>query len=578
VANASPVAPSRYKGLAGLFAPGWLLDYRTEWLKSDVIAGLTAAAVVIPTAMAYAAIAGLPLQIGLYTSLVPMLIYAALGSSRPLSVSTTSTIAILTGMQLTETAAGGDQALLLGALAMLTLAVGAILLAASLLRFGFVANFISYPVLVGFKAGVGVVIVVDQIPKILGIHVQKGTFLHNVLAVVQGVPHTSWTTLAVGLATIAILVSVERLRPRGPAPLIAVAVGIGAMFLLALRSHGVQTVGRIPEGFPALTLPDWAVLDSLWPAALGIALMSFTETIAAGRAFVAGDEPPPRPNRELLATGLANIGGALLGAMPAGGGTSQTAVNRLAGAHTQVAALVTAGVTLVTMLVLAPVVELMPQATLAAVVLVYASGLINLAEFGAILKVRRREFVWIIVAFAGVVLVGTLKGIAVAVVVSLFALASQVANPPVYVLGRKPGTNVFRPRTPEHPGDETFAGLLLLRLEGWVFFANAELIGEKLRPLIAQSRPSVVALDLSAVTDLEYTALRMLTEAEARNRQRGLALWLVGLAPGVLATVQRSPLGEALGRDRMFFNLEQAVARYQATPGQGDINPMSSQV
>jgi MFS superfamily sulfate permease-like transporter len=302
----------------------------------------------------------------------------------------------------------------------------------------------------------------------------------------------------------------------------------------------------------------------LWPAAFGIALMSFTETIAAGRAFVEGDEPVPRPNRELLATGLANVGGALLGAMPAGGGTSQTAVNRLAGARTQVAALVTAGATLVTMFVLAPAVEKMPQATLAAVVLVYASGLINLAEFGAILRIRRRGFAWIIVAFAGVVLLGTLRGIAVSVIVSLLALASQVANPPVYMLGRKPGTNVFRPRSSEHPDDETFPGLLLLRLEGWVFFANAELIAEKLRPFIAQTRPSVVALDLSAVTDLEYTALRMLTEAEKRNRERGLTLWLVGLAPSVLATVLRSPLGVTLGRDRMFFNLEQAVARYRA--------------
>lgn len=565
MASAGAAAPSGHKGRAALFLPGWLREYRADWLRSDVFAGLTVAAVVIPTAMAYAAIAGLPLQVGLYTALVPMLIYAVLGSSRPLSVSTTSTIAILTGTQLAEIASGGEQALVLGALAMLTLAVGAILLAASLLRLGFLANFISYPVLVGFKAGVGVVIVVDQIPKILGIHFPKGTFLHNVLAILEAAPHTSWTTLAVGLATIATLVSVERLRPRGPAPLIAVAVGIGGMFLLALQSHGVQTVGRIPKGFPSLTLPDWALLESLWPAALGIALMSFTETIAAGRAFVAGDEPAPRPNRELLATGVANIGGALLGAMPSGGGTSQTAVNRLAGAQSQVSALLTAGATLVTMLVLAPVVELMPQATLAAVVLVYASGLINLAEFGAILKIRRREFVWIVVAFAGVVLLGTLKGIAVAVVVSLLALASQVANPPVYMLARKPGTNVFRPHSPDHPGDETFPGLLLLRLEGWVFFANAELIAEKLRPLIAQTRPSVVAFDLSAVTDLEYTALRMLTEAEKKNRERGLTLWLVGLAPGVLATVQRSPLGQALGRERMFFNLEQAVARHQAT-------------
>ena len=231
------------------------------------------------------------------------------------------------------------------------------------------------------------------------------------------------------------------------------------MGLLGLQAHGVRTVGSIPEGFPLITVPDFSLLEHLWPAALGIALMSFTEPIAAGRAFAADDEPAPRANRELLATGFANVGGALLGAMPAGGGTSQTAVNRFAGARSQLSALVTAGVTLVTMFVLAPLVELMPQATLVAVVLVYSSGLINPAEFNAIFKVRRREFLWIIVAFAGVVLLGTLKGIVVAIVVSLLALAYQVARPPVYVLGRKPGTNVFRPHSPEHPEDEIFPGV-----------------------------------------------------------------------------------------------------------------------
>jgi high affinity sulfate transporter 1 len=516
-------------------------------------------------ALAYATIAGLPLQAGLYTALVPMLIYALLGSSRPLSVSTTSTISILVATQLGEIASEGNQALLFGALAMLTLLVGAVLVLAALLHFGFVANFISQPVLVGFKAGIGLVIVVDQVPKLLGIHFHKGSFGHNVLAIVEGVPDVSVITLTVGLVTIALLLGIERLLPRGPAPLIAVAAGIAAEGLLGLQSHGVQAVGRIPEGLPSFTWPDLSLLEHLWPAALGIALMSFTETIAAGRAFATPEEPTPRPNRELLATGLANLGGALLGAMPAGGGTSQTAVNRFAGAHSQLAALVTTGVTLVTMFVLAPLVELMPEATLAAMVLVYASGLINPAEFGTIFRIRYREFVWIIVAFAAVVLLGTLKGIIVAIVVSLLALAYQTANPPVHMLGRKPGTNVFRPRSKEHPEDETFPGLLLLRLEGWVFFVNAELIADKMKPLIAQTKPKVVALDLSGVTDLEYTALKMLTEAEKRSREHGLLLWLVGLQPGVLAVVQRSSLGETLGRERMFFNLEQAVAKYQAS-------------
>jgi MFS superfamily sulfate permease-like transporter len=293
--------------------------------------------------------------------------------------------------------------------------------------------------------------------------------------------------------------------------------------------------------------------------------MSFTETIAAGRAFAQSGEPLPSANRELLATGLANAGGALLGAMPAGGGTSQTAVNRLAGARTQLAELVTAAATLVTMLVLAPAIGLMPQATLGAVVIVYSIGLIKPAEFRAILDVRRTEFVWAMVALAGVVLLGTLQGILVAIIVSLVALAYQVADPPVHVLGRKPGTNVFRPRSEEHPEDETFPGLLLLRPEGRIFFANAERIGEKMRPLIAEAKPKVVALDLGGVPDLEYTALRMLTEAEKGQREKGVIVWLVDLTPGVLAMIQRSPLGETLGRPRMFFTLEQAVATYQAT-------------
>src|SRR5205807_8558849 len=209
-------------------------------------------------------------------------------------------------------------------------------------------------------------------------------------------------------------------------------------------------------------------------------------------------------------------GGAFLGAMPVGGGTTQTAVNRLAGARTQLAGLVTAAATLATMLVLARFIGLMPEATLAAIVIVYSFGLIRPAEFRTIREVRRTEFVWALVALVGVVLLGTLQGILVAIVVSLVALAYQVADPPLHVLGRKPGTNVFRPRSKEHPEDETFPGLLLLRLEGRVFFANAGQIAQKLKPLVDEAPPKVLVLDLSGVPDVEYTALKMLTQAETK--------------------------------------------------------------
>jgi len=212
---------------------------------------------------------------------------------------------------------------------------------------------------------------------------------------------------------------------------------------------------------------------------------------------------------------------------------------------------------------LAGVMGLMPQAALAAVVIVYSLELIKLKEFRAIRAVRRMEFIWAIAAVGGVVALGTLKGILAAIILSLVALAQQAADPQVVPLARKPGTNVFRPRSAEHPDDETFPGLLLVRVVGRLFFANYQRVFEKIRALGQDVRPRVLAVDLSGVIDVEYTALKMLIEAEERLRAQGIALWLVGLTPDVLAMVQRSPIGQTLGRDRLLFNAEAAVAKYR---------------
>ena len=543
----------------------WLFGYRKEWLRPDIIAGLVTAAVVIPKAMAYATVAGLPVQAGLYTAFVPAVIYAMLGSSRVLSVTTTTTIAILTGADLALVVPDGDPAMLLRASATLALMVGVVLALASVLRLGFLATFISESVLCGFKAGIGVVIVLDQVPKLLGVHFPKGTFLQNLLALLRSLPDTSAATLALGLVMVALLLGIKRFVPRVPAPLVTVGAGIAAMALLGLQAYGVEAVGTIPRGLPALTLPDLTLAGQLWPGALGIALMSFTETVAVARAFAQSGEPALRPNQELVATGIATAGGALLGGISAGGGASQTAVNRSAGARSQLAGLTTGGVTLLTMLFLAPLISLMPQATLAAVVIVYSVGLIQLPEFRAILAVRRTEFIWAIAAFAGVMLLGTLKGILAAIIISLVSLAQQVADPPVYRLGRKRATNAFRPLSAEHPDDETFAGLLMLRPVGRLFFVNGQRVVEKMRVLIDEAQPRVVALDLSAVFDVEYTTLKMLAEGEARMRGAGISVWLVALTPDVLTAVRRSPFGQAVGEERMFFNLDEVVARYLAT-------------
>ncbi|HEX9179798.1 MAG TPA: SulP family inorganic anion transporter, partial [Burkholderiales bacterium] len=474
------------------------------------------------------------------------------------------TLAILAGTQLGLAVPDGDPAKLVTATATLTALVGVMLVVARLMRLGFVANFISAPVLTGFKAGIGLVIVLDQVPKLLGLHIDKHGFFRDLVSVGQHVPETSLMTLAVAVTTFAVLIGMERLRPHSPAPLVAVGGAIAASWFFGLQALGVSTVGLIPQGFPSLTMPDLALVADLAPGALGIALMSFTETIAAGRAFAGPADPPVNANRELVATGAANLGGALLGAMPAGGGTSQTAVVRAAGGQSQKASLVTAGAAVATMLLLAPLLGLMPNATLAAVVIVYSVGLIQPAEFRAILNVRSMEFHWALIACAGVLVFGTLKGIVVAIVVSMIGLASQTAHPRVSVIGRKRGADVLRPLSPEHPDDETFEGLLILRPEGRLFFVNAQYVADHIRTLVAQYQPRVIALDLSRVPDLEYSALQALMEGEKRWTEGGTLVWLVGLNPGVLEMVRHAGLAERLGRERMLFNARAAIERYQA--------------
>jgi len=533
-------------------------------LRFDLVAGLTAAAVVLPKAMAYATVAGLPVAVGLYTAFVPMVIYALLGTSRVLSVSSTATLAILAGTQLGLAVPDGDPGKLVTATATLTLLVGAMLVLARLLKLGFVANFISAPVLTGFKAGIGLVIVLDQVPKLLGIHITKQGFFADVLSVAQHLPDTSLLTLAVAAVTFAVLMGMERLWPHSPAPLVAVGGGIAAAWFFGLQAMGVSTVGLIPQGFPSLTLPDLTLIEQMLPGALGIALMSFTETIAAGRAFVRPDDPPPNANRELIATGAANLAGALFGAMPAGGGTSQTAVVRATGGRSQKASLVTAGTAIATMLLFAPVLGLLPHATLAAVVIVYSVGLIQPQEFRAIRHVRTMEFRWALIACAGVLVFGTLKGIVVAIIVSMIGLASQTAQPRVSVIGRKRGADVLRPLSTDHPDDETFEGLLIVRPEGRLFFVNAQYVAERINALIGQYKPRVIALDMSRVPDIEYSALQVLMEGEKRATERGAVVWVVGLNPGVLEVVRHAGLDQRLGRERMLFNAREAIERYQA--------------
>jgi len=555
-----------------------------HWLWPDAVAGITTAAVVIPKAMAYAGLAGLPPEIGIYTVLVPMAVYVLLGSSRVLSVSTTTTLGILTAASLQNMMPGADLPTLLQGTLALTLLVGILLVIAGLARLGLLADFISDPVLAGFKTGIGLVIIVDQIPKLIGEPAGHGWFGMKLWLLLHDLPAVNPATAVLGLTLLALLLLLRWRMPRLPAPIIVLALSLLAAGFLDFGRYGIERIGSIPAGLPQLHLPRidadlWSQLRAMLPNAAGIALMSFAETIAAARAFALPGEPPVPANREMVATGLGNLFGALFGGMPAGGGTTQTAVNRLAGARSQIAAAVTVVAAILVLLYLAPVIGNLPETALAAMVIAYSIGLLKPRELKDILHVRSLEFVWALIAVIGVIVLGTMQGISVAVAASLLSLAYQTYNAPIYELARKPGTDIFRQLAPDIHPDETFPGLLMLRAEGRLYFGNSRIVADHFTHLVDRHRPRIVVFDLSAVFDIEYTGLRALTELDDRLQARGITLWLAGLNPEVLHVLARTPLGARMdedgrlaaghiGKGRLFHNLEEAVEAYLAlTPG-----------
>jgi SulP family sulfate permease len=529
--------------------------YQRAWLRWDLLAGLTTAAVVIPQAVAYASLAGLPVQVGLYVATVPMAAYALLGSSRPLSVSSTSTISILTAGALTEAGAAGDAGRAAATAALLALLVGGILVAAGALRLGFLADFISSPVLAGFKAGMGLVIAASQLGKVLGVPVEGQEFFAKVWSALTQLGDANPATVALALGGLAVLLALRRWAPKVPGPLVVAVAGIALGALTDLEGRGVALVGPVRGGLPRFELPSLSGSVALLPAAAGIALMSFIESISAARAFAAKTDPPVDADRELLALGAANLGAGLFQAYPAGGGTSQTAVNDGAGAKTRLAGVVTAAVTVLALTLLAPLLADLPQAILGAIVLVAAIGLVNLAPLRRIRAIRQRDFWLGLVALVGVLVLGVLRGVLEAVVISLLVLLHELDHPRIVAGERAPG-------------------LLVIRPEGRLFFANARRVVDRIAAIAADRRPQprVVLLDLSAVNDLEMTALERLADLAEDLHGQGRALWVAAPSQGPLEMLRRS--AELLGRIdleadtgrlgvRVFLSLDDAVAAYE---------------
>jgi SulP family sulfate permease len=509
----------------------WARGYRRAWLGPDLVAGAVASCVVVPQAIAYASLAGLPVQLGLYAALVGMLVYALLGSSRPLSVSVTSTISIITA---TAVAGSKDPA---ATAALLAIVAGVLLVVAGVVRLGFLADLISLPILSGYKAGIGLVILSSQLGKVLGIPVDGDGFFENVADVLRGLDDVNGAALALGGATIVMLLVLPRLVPGVPAPLVAVAAGI---VVVATLDPDIDVVGTVPAGLPGFQVPAFDGWRDLVPAAGGIALMAAVESLAAARALARRDDPPVNADRELRALGAANFANGLFQAFPGGGGLSQSAVQDGAGARTQLASVACAAVVVLVLTVLTGLLEDLAQATLGALVVVAAAGLVKPADLRMIARVRTRDFALALVAFAGVLVLGVLNGILVAVFVSIAVLIYQANRPPVDVVHEEAGVVVLRPR-------------------GGLYFANVRRTKERIVAAIeaVDPTPRVAILDLVAVPDLEITAVAALHDLADDLRDRGTRLWVASLTPGGLQMIERYGESDAM---RLFASLAEAVA------------------
>jgi SulP family sulfate permease len=549
-------------GLASI-AP-WRRGYDRAWLSRDVIAGLAAGAVVIPQAMAYATVANLPVQVGLYTCMVPMAVYALLGGSRTLSVSTTSTIAILTASTLVaaDVAAGSSDPA--RALAGLTLLVGVILLAARLLSLGVLIDNISEATLIGIKVGVGLTVAAGQLPKVLGIpgNPSADNFFSEMRAVFDQLGRASSTTIAFSAVTLAVLLGLRRMAPRIPGPLVAVAGGILLVAVTSIDAHGLAVIARVPSGLPSPVAPSFDHVGALLPGAFAIAIMVFLETLAVARSVRRPSEPPIDNNQELVASGFACVAGAFFRAMPSAGGFSQTAINQRSGARTQLSELVTVVLAVACALFLGSVLSDLPQATLGCMVILAVLGLISPAEFVQFWRLSRLEF-WVaaVTAASGLVF-GLLPAVLIGVFLTLLLVLVELD---------RVGVTELQPTVGDHDvevaGAETVPvpGLRILRFDGPLYTANVRSANRKVVAAVDRSEgTSVVVLDGTALARVSLTVVHQFADLEQEMLDRGVTLWIVALPPATLQMARQTPRWQELaGASRLFPTALAAVSAFR---------------
>jgi SulP family sulfate permease len=554
-----------------------LRGYRRAWLRRDAVAGLTVWAVLVPESLAYATIAGVSPVVGLYAAPAALVLYALFGSSRHLVVGPMSATAALSAGTVATLAAAGS-AHYTGLTTALALVTGGVAIIAGLLRLGFPASFISEPVLKGFIIGLALTILAGQLPKLFGVEKGSGDFFEKIWDLLTKLGDTNGWTLGVAVASLALVLALKRYLPLLPASLVAVVLGVLAVVVLGLERKGVAVVGHIASGLPPLGLPNVAAGDYLKVAAgaVGIVLVGFAEGLGAAKTYAAREGYDIDANRELVGLGAANLGAGLSSGMVINGSLSKTAVNGGAGARSQVSGLVVAALTVVTLLFLTGLFEKLPEATLGAVVIAAVVELVDIPasrrlyrlwtrRLGAIYgRAARADFAAAVAALLGVLLFDTLPGLFIGIGVSMLLLLARASHPNVATLARPPGDGQWVDLD-RHPENRTEPGVVVARVEGGLFFANADHVRGRIRTLAAPRDTRAVVLDAEAVAFVDVTAAQMLVDLGRDLGREGVTLVFAGDIGQVRDVLRRAGANDALAHRYPSIDAAVAAVRTAAT-------------
>jgi len=541
--------------------------YRRSWLRGDVMAGLTVAAYLVPQGMAYATLAGLAPVVGLWASLLPLVIYAVMGSSRYLSAGPESSTALMTATALAPLAAG-DSSRYATLAAVLAGLVGVVCVAAGLLRLGFIADLLSRPVLIGYMAGVALIMVTGQLGRLTGTVVSGDGFIAELRSLAQALPNVHWPTLALSSAVLAALLVLARMAPRAPGPFIAVALASAAVAVFSLDRHGIGVIGAVPAGLPPVGLSSVPLTDlgALAAASGGVALVAFSDSVLNARVFAARKGETIDANAELRALGLCNMGSAVCHGFPVSSSASRTALGELAGARTQMYSLVALSLLLAVMLFAHGLLATFPTAALGAMVVYAAVRLIDIAAFRRLAKFRRSELILALLTAFAVLVFGVLYGVLAAVGLSILDLLRRVARPHDSVLGFVPGVAGMHD-IEDYPQAQLEPGLLVYRYDAPLFFANAEDFRTRAMAAV-DANPDPVqwfVLNAEANVEVDLTALDAVDQLRQDLTRRGIVFAMARVTWHLREALGAAGLLDTIGEDHIFPTLPTAVQAYRST-------------